>query len=245
MKILTDIHSHTMDSSHAYSTLLENVAAAKEKGLELLSMTNHGPAMEDAPHLWHFINVKSLPPVINGVKMLYGAEANVLNPEGELDIPEDVLKGLGIVIASLHGPTYNANGKTNHTESWLNVIKNPYVDILGHIGRGNYPFDHDAVISAAKENDVCIEVNRYTITKENQRDVCRDIIMCCKKHEAKIVIGSDAHFCSQIGMFDDALSLLLECDFPEELIVSRNADTLINHLKNKNKYFNYSFQEIL
>lgn len=241
MKILTDTHTHTTASAHAYSTLMENVIAAKEKGLELLAMTNHCPMMEDAPHIWHFEYMKILPPVIDGVKMLYGAELNIINQKGEVDLPERVLKNLGIVIASIHTPVYEDRDEKDHTKTWLSVMENPYVDVLGHTGRNGYLFDHDTVIKTAKEKDICIEVNRYTISNEKFREACREIILCCKKHGAKMVVGSDAHFCSDVGNFEDAISFLKECDFPEELVVNKTAVDLINHLKNKKKYFNYKF----
>ena len=56
MKLKIDLHSHTVSSGHAYSTLLENLRAAKEKGLEALAMTDHGPNMPGGPHLYHFYN---------------------------------------------------------------------------------------------------------------------------------------------------------------------------------------------
>ncbi len=241
MKILTDTHTHTVASSHAYSTLEENIKAAKSAKLELLCMTDHGPSMEDAPHPWHFENLKTLPPVLYGMKMLYGTEANIVGTGGELDIPENILKNLGIVLASLHRITYKNQSDKDHTKTWLNVLKNPYVDILGHPGRGGFDFDKDTVIKAAKDADVCIEVNRFTIENPVQREVCREIILCCKKYGTKIAVGSDAHISAHIGMLGDAAKLLSDCDFPEELVINRNADTLIEHLKNKNKYFDYSF----
>ena len=75
MKILVDRHTHTNCSSHAHSTMLENVAAAKARGLEALCMTNHTPSLPDAPHLWHFRTIPRLPKEIDGLRMFYGAEA--------------------------------------------------------------------------------------------------------------------------------------------------------------------------
>ncbi len=49
MKIVIDTHTHTIASGHAYSTVLENALAAKNKGLELLCITDHAPEMPGAP----------------------------------------------------------------------------------------------------------------------------------------------------------------------------------------------------
>lgn len=240
MKILTDIHTHTTISDHAYSTLSENAKEAYTKGLELIAMTNHGPSMEDGAHIWHFMNFSVLPPFIEGIPVLPGAETNLKNPTGEVDLPDSVLKGLGVVIASIHNPTYDFGGEDDCTNAWLNVLDNPYIHILGHIGRGNFPFDIEKVIKKAKEKDVLIEINACTLKKPDRRPICHEIALCCKKHDAKIVVNSDAHYCKSIGEFDDAINFLLSIDFPEELIINKDAKTLINHLKNKNNNFDYS-----
>ena len=241
MKILTDIHTHTVASTHAYSTIRENAFAAAEKGLELIAKTDHSISTPDAPHIFHFENLKALPSNIGGVKVLKGVECSVLNNKGDIDLLERLLKRMEIVIVSIHSVVYKQKNKADHTKTWLSVMDNPYVDILGHTGRNDFNFDHDAVAKKAKEKDVMIEVNRYTLTKEKQKEVCRSIILACKKHGAKICLGSDAHYCDSVGDFEDAINLLKDCDFPEELIISRDAKTLTAHLKNKKPYLEFNF----
>ena len=48
---LIDLHTHTNCSTHAYSTLEENIAAAKKRGIVAIAITNHGPAIPDGPHI--------------------------------------------------------------------------------------------------------------------------------------------------------------------------------------------------
>ena len=45
-------------STHAYSTLHDYIAEAKRKGIKLFAITDHGPDMADAPHYWHFVNMR-------------------------------------------------------------------------------------------------------------------------------------------------------------------------------------------
>ena len=61
MKILVDLHCHTVASTHAHSTILENIAEAKEMGLEAIAITNHCPPLGDAPNSYHFVNISLLP----------------------------------------------------------------------------------------------------------------------------------------------------------------------------------------
>lgn len=45
MKTLLDVHTHTVASGHAFSTLQEMAVAASEKGLKLLGITEHAPGI--------------------------------------------------------------------------------------------------------------------------------------------------------------------------------------------------------
>ena len=106
MTVKVDTHTHTLASTHAFGTILENTAAAKEMGLEMICMTDHTPALPDAPHIWHFNTLKRLPREINGVRVLRGAEANLLDTEGNIDLPQHLQDELEIIVASIHKPIY-------------------------------------------------------------------------------------------------------------------------------------------
>ncbi len=69
----------------------EMAAAAKDCD-KALAITDHAPAMPDAPHRWHFENPTALPRTIDGVVMLDGAEANVVDAKGHLDLPPRILQ---------------------------------------------------------------------------------------------------------------------------------------------------------
>ena len=56
MRLIADTHTHTLASNHAYSTVMENIVAAREQGLLYMAMTEHGPRMPDAPYIWHCVN---------------------------------------------------------------------------------------------------------------------------------------------------------------------------------------------
>src|SRR5512146_3220126 len=54
LKIVADMHTHTIASGHAYSTVNELAHAAAAKGLAAMAITDHGPALPGGPHLYHF-----------------------------------------------------------------------------------------------------------------------------------------------------------------------------------------------
>lgn len=244
MQILTDLHTHTIASAHGYSTIYENICAAKEKGLEMIAITDHAPSMPDAPHPWHFLGLDNAPKFYNGIKVLSGVELNIVNKSGEIDLEEGILKKkIDLVIASIHGVTYKEPAGGDHTETWLNVIENPYVDILGHSGSPEYPYDIDVVIKAAKAAGKCVEINNHSFSARPKNiERCREIALACKRLGAYIVVNSDAHFMGQIGTFEKAVTMLEEIDFPEELIMNLNSDRFIKYIENK-KNIKFDFGE--
>ncbi len=235
MQILTDLHTHTIASAHAYSTIYENTLAAKSKGLEMIAITDHAPSMPDAPHPWHFLGLDNAPRFCNGIKILEGVELNIKNKTGEVDLEEKILeKKIDIAIASIHDKTYDEAPGGDHTETWLNIIDNPYIDILGHSGSPEYQYDIDVVIKAAKQANKCIEINNHSFKARPQNiERCREIALACKRLGAYIVVNSDAHFMNQIGSFEKAVKMLEEIEFPEELIMNSNSERFIKYIESK------------
>ena len=58
MNIELDTHTHTLASGHAYSTITEMIDAAVDKGLKLLAITEHAPAMPGSCKDFYFYNLK-------------------------------------------------------------------------------------------------------------------------------------------------------------------------------------------
>ncbi len=235
MNIQVDTHTHTNASTHAYGTLWENVKMAKEKGLSGICMTNHAPNLPDAPHLWHFDNlIGTIPEFIDGVRVFCGAEANILDEQGTLDLPEEILSILDVVIASVHTPCFHPQTKEAYTKAWLKVTQNPYVTILGHTGRFHLSYDYEAVIAAARDANQCIEINNHSFVCGHKPPVhCKEIALMCKKLGAKIVVSSDAHTPFSVGETDHAVQLLKEIAFPEEQIMNLTLERFSKYLKDR------------
>ena len=224
MRLIADTHTHTLASNHAYSTVMENIVAAREQGLLYMAMTEHGPKMPDAPHIWHCVNQWEVPSLYKGLNILHGIEVDVMDEDGTLDIDNRVLAGLEWVIASMHGPCFAPATEQEHTRAWMKVAENPHVDVIGHCGRGNYPFDHEKVIRAFKEYGKIVEINNATLQKSANHAACADIARVCKRLEVPVVVNSDAHFAARIGVFDQAVALLEEVDFTKKLIINADID---------------------
>ena len=239
MKILADTHTHTIASTHAYSTVAEMAKEAAEQGLEAIAITDHGIMLPDSPHLWHFQNLKAIPREIFGVKILYGIEANILDLQGNIDpIDEELYEKMDIVNASIHAPTYKDLGAEDNTSAYIAIVNNPLVDIICHSGSPAYTYDYEKIVQLAKENNKHIEINNHSFSvRKASIPNCRKIAELCKKYETGIVVASDAHISYDLGHYEEALNLLAEIDFPEKLIMNRDFKTLSNFMEAKGKPF--------
>ncbi|ENK1244335.1 phosphatase [Clostridium sporogenes] len=236
MKYLVDTHTHTIVSGHAYTTFLENVQEASNIGLKVLGTTDHGPSMPGGPNLFYFNNFKVMPRKLKGVTLLHGCEANIIDFKGMLDIPDFTQKKLDVIIASLHDVCIRPGSREENTEALINVMENPYVDMLGHIGNPSFPINEEAVIKKAKEKNVLIEINNGSfVSRKGCEETCKKVANLCKKHKVNIIVGSDSHVCFQIGRFPKADKMLEEVGMPEELVMNNEENKILKYLKNKGK----------
>lgn len=233
----SDLHTHTVISGHAYSSLLENINHCVEKRIKILGTSEHAPSMPGAPHKWYFGNMKVLPRYINGVMLLKGCEVNILNPSGEIDLEEEQYRHLDYMIASLHEPVFSPNfSKIETTSAILNAInRNKKIEILGHLGNPNYSIDYKTIVEEAKKKDIMVEINSSSLSGNSRigsYDNCKIIARLCKEIGTKVILNSDAHFASSIGEFEKGIALLKDIGMPDELIMNE-PEKLINHFKNK------------
>ncbi len=237
MKYVLDVHSHTLASGHAYNTIREMACAANERGLELLGITEHAPQMPGTCHDFYFSNLKVVNRKMCGIELLLGVELNILDFNGNIDLTEDLLKRMDIVIASMHPPCFSSGTKEENTRAYINVMKNPYVNIIGHPDDSRYPVDMEALVLASKNNGVLLELNNSSLNPNGARQNAKgndiEMLLLCKKYNVPIVIGSDAHTDSEVGRHDLAMQLVGEVNFPEELIVNRDVSELKKYLNKK------------
>ena len=155
-----DIHTHTLFSAHAYSTIEENVYWAAERGLQVLGSADHLSSMvtacpNDLRSFQFFINQDIWPRIWSGVLVLRGAEVDIVSLDGSLfgeDIPVSldiagdsyshqhslfdlVTRNLDYLVASVHNPQF-AEGATlaQTTQMYINALEHPKVFMLGSYG---------------------------------------------------------------------------------------------------------------
>lgn len=233
MNIQVDVHCHTNVVKHAYSTIIEAVQCAKEIGLSGVAITDHGPELFDGAPLLYFRNMDLISDEMYGVRIIKGVEANILGAGGRIDIPPEVLKRLDWVIASIHTPEFEASDFDACTSAYMGAIDNPYVDMLGHTGRGLFYYDRETVIKYLAERGKIMEINEHSFDKAGAEERCVEIAKLCKKYGAQVCIGSDAHFAGAVGKVPRALQMLKEIDYPEEWILNLDAKRFFGYLQDR------------
>lgn len=230
MKDLADLHTHTLASGHAYNTIMEMVHAAAEKNLPILGISDHAPAMPGCTHELYFCNFRVVPREMEGVRVLFGCELNIIDYKGTIDLKERYLSRLDYAIASLHDLCLDYGTREQNTEALIGAMKNPYVSIIGHPDDGRFPVDMEAVVKAAGENHKLLEVNNASLTpgssRLNGRENDRIMLRFCRQYGVPVIMGSDAHFMASTADHRLAEELLREMDFPQELVANYSLDLL-------------------
>jgi putative hydrolase len=237
MNLVIDTHTHTVSSGHAYSTVQENAREAAANGIKIFVMADHGPALPGASSLLHFGNLRIIPEEIYGVRVVKGVEANILDREGRLDMPESYLTRLEFVLASFHDVTFDPINREEHTSILEKVLKNPYVDAVAHPGNPMYPVDIDRVVRAAAEYGKFIEINNTSFkVRKGCEANCMEFVKKCKKYGVTVTCGSDAHISFDVGRFDRVNAMLEEAGMPEELVLCTSVERFENYLAERKKF---------
>lgn len=235
MKFIADTHSHTIASGHAYSTIKEMAAAAKRRGIKALALTEHAPEMPGTCGLFYFQNLDVVPRDADGIRLLMGAEVNIMDADGSIDLPEKTCRDLDIVVASIHPPCYGMeHSAEDNIRSYVEVMKKPYVNIIGHPDDGRFPFDYEILVKTAKETGTLLEVNNSSMRPASNRKGTRENILTmldlCRQYEVPVTTGSDAHVDADAGNFSNVAEIFEYCNFPEELVVTTDLDRLQPYL---------------
>lgn len=235
MKDILDVHTHTLASGHAYNTIREMAEAARKKGLALLGITEHAPNMPGSCHDFYFSNLKVIERHDNyGLELLFGVELNIMDRQGTVDLSQERIAGLDLTIASLHPPCIPFGSMEENTEAVINALKNPLINIAGHLDDGRYPLDYRAVAQAAAEYHKLVEVNNSSLAPGSYRAGAGEnyklLLKYCMDYRVPVVVNSDAHIDTAVGEHGLAMAILEETGFPEELVVNTDVEKLRPYL---------------
>ncbi|MBI5441324.1 MAG: phosphatase [Deltaproteobacteria bacterium] len=233
MHVQTDLHVHTIASGHAFSTVAEIARQASLIGLLAFGIADHGPSVPGAPQLLYFSALRFLPRRMEGVRVLRGVEANLTGQKGELDIPDDLLQKLDYAMIGYHyGCGVQPSTRTRNTEVLIAAMRHPKVRVVTHPGNPAFPIEIDALVEAAKDLRVALELNNasFVNTRTGSRETCARIAAQLARADGLVAIGSDAHVAYDVGEVSEAWDVASECGVRPEQVVNHTYEGLARFL---------------
>lgn len=223
MKLQFDYHTHTLASGHGTTDTITDMAKeALLRELPILGISDHGPASLGSAGLSYFRGLSLAERHRCGIRLLYGVEANILDFQGNLDIPDEILQGLDFAIISMHNPIYRSGSVLENTLAYIRAMEHPKVQFIGHCDDSRFSVDYKELVTAAKEHHVQPELNNVSLMPDSYRQNCREnsirLLKECEKAGCPIILSSDSHGRQHIGEVSYALALVEEIAFPHQLI---------------------------
>jgi DNA polymerase (family X) len=197
-----DVHMHTVETD-GRNSIEEMAEAAREHGYKYMAITDHSKnlafanGLDDARAIEHIKRIRVANNSTDGIRIFAGIEVDILG-DGTLDLSDEVLQQMDLVIASVH--SHFGQSASEMTDRLIRAISNPNTSIIGHptgrmlLRRDAYQFDIDAVLKAAAQNKVAMELNSYP----DRLDLCDRHLRLAKQHGVKTVINTDSHHTSHL-----------------------------------------------
>jgi putative hydrolase len=243
-----DCHTHSLWSDGG-SPIMEMARAARSLGHEYIVMSDHSPRLTIANGLSTERLMQQLNELraVNGrlekeaaegappFRVLSGIECDI-NEDGTLDQEPEILESLDIVVASVHSKL--RSDRKTMTERMLRAIADPNMDILGHctgrivVGRGRPPseFDHEAVFTACRDNDVAVEIN----CRPERKDPPRELLKLAVEIGCRFSIDTDAHAPGQLEWQYIGCDRAAECGVTAERVINtQRTDELLDWAQNR------------
>src|SRR5579863_5425032 len=197
-----DVHMHTVETD-GKNTIEEMAEAARARGYKYMAITDHSKnlafanGLDDTRAVAHIERIRAANEAVGGIRIFAGIEVDILG-DGTLDLSDSVLEQMDLVIASGHSH-FNQTPQ-EMTDRLLKAVENPNTSFLGHptgrllLRRDAYQFDIDAVLKAAAQRKVAMELNAYP----DRLDLCDRHLRLAKQYGVKIVINTDSHHTSHL-----------------------------------------------
>jgi putative hydrolase len=223
-RVFADYHTHTK-YSHGTGAILDNAREAKRQGLEILGISDHGPANwghMGTTNLKIFerimLEAKQVEREITGLTILAGCEANIVSFQGDLDVPLALQRKLDQVLAGFHitvTPNSLQDGvkfisgralgyfslrcqriaRNENTKAVVEAVYRNSIDIITHPGL-HISIDTPELARACVKTDTALEIN----VKHGVKSIA--FIKAAAHEGVKFAIGSDAHRPDRVGRLE-------------------------------------------
>ncbi|GAB4444406.1 MAG: DNA polymerase/3'-5' exonuclease PolX [Anaerolineales bacterium] len=196
--IKADLQVHSTWSDGKLS-MLEMARAAAKRGIKVIAFTDHSVSLgvtgglSIERHKQQAAEIRKIQKQLGDEILILHASEVEIKADGSLDYPDEFLASLDLVLASMHTSLRQPREKV--TERMLNAIRNPHVDIIGHPtgrlipDREGADLDMDAILNAAAESGVALEINAHP----SRLDLDDMYARRAKELGIPISINTDAH----------------------------------------------------
>ncbi len=172
--------------------------AASEKELKLLGITEHVCDSSSGLGGWnYFRNLRVVPRRMYGIELMLGAEINILNSNGCLDMDDELMSQIDLRIAGIHLGYYQQGTKEENTRGVIKVMSHPLINIISHPGDGSADLELEPIVLASREFHTLLEINNSSLNPKRQKTSAWDnnleLLRLCKHYEVLVILGSDAH----------------------------------------------------
>lgn len=241
MEFFADWHTHSTYSD-GRGSIEENVTAAISRGLSQLAITDHGPAnigtgvKNPETYLEIIEEICRLNKKYQNIEVLTGAEADIVGPDGSIDIPRNIVEQLDLLIVGLHpyvrprtleaawsvvginqlaliSRKSREKARVNNTKALKEAVLNYDIDFISHPDL-KMPVDVAELAAVCANRDTALEIN--TGHHYDKRELVRDAL----KTGVNFVVNSDAHFPETVGLLATGGDLLAKFDVPVERILN-------------------------
>ncbi|QNO14397.1 PHP domain-containing protein [Alkalicella caledoniensis] len=238
MKIIGDYHTHT-NFSHAKGTVEENVISAIQRGMKEIGIAEHGPKtlfVGVSEKKLHVIadQIEDLKDKYKEIKILFNMEANILDLEGNIDVPRTIVPRLDMLLVGFHPNIIPSRGylpilynncmakfsssrkkiaRKLNTTAMINAINKHDISIITHPGHKIDIDTHELAKVCAKRN-TALEINC------RQGHKLKDFVDTALDEGVKFYINSDAHHPKDVGVMDEGIKLANELNIPKEVIIN-------------------------
>lgn len=204
-----DLHMHTTWSD-GKNTVRQMAEACRARGYRWMAITDHSQSLTVANGLSperlraQAEEIAEAQEVVPEVRIFRGCEVDILK-DGSLDLPDDMLEELDLVLAAVH--THFELDEAAQTERVLRAMAHPRVHVLVHptgrlLGRRDpYPLDVEAVLQAAREHDVAVELN----ANPWRLDLHDRHLFRARELGVEVVVNTDAHQVAQLDFMGPGL----------------------------------------
>lgn len=246
-KMKYDFHTHTHYSrnGHGKGSIYENVLEAKNKGLEAVAISDHGPG-----HLFYGIQIKDVENMrreigeakkkVQGIDVYLSVEANIIDFGTGIDVPPEAISKFDFIIAGYHFGVRRGHFCTNYLDRMIyrevddsavlrgcrkkRMLKNTDMTLKAIYENDikilthpgeKYPIDIKEVAKACGERKTLMEISTW-----HSHMTLEEIRKAAIYDDVEFVISSDAHHPSRVGSFYGGLDRAIEAGLDLNRIVN-------------------------